>query len=40
MRVKQLPVLAMIGVAYAIVWCLQNTTNEDGEMFPGLPFTP
>lgn len=34
MKAKHIPLYVLVGIANGIIWFFQNTTNEDGEMFP------
>lgn len=40
MTTKQIPVRLIVAIAAGIVWFLQEASNEDGEIFPGVPLLP
>lgn len=40
MKVKHIPLYLLVGILSVIIWALRTATNEEGKMFPGLPFAP
>ena len=40
MKLDDVLVYVLIGVAWVVVWVVEKAENEDGTVFPGLPFFP